>query len=72
MNKDSNFNNFRGSSTIDGFLSKVSMLKPDSPSNVVVANSCDYTNRVCHSQKNGSQDFFFVYTCLFNDLHLPF
>lgn len=65
---------FRSSSVLDGFLSKVSILKPDSPSDVVATNSCNHTDQVCHDRENGPQDFFFVYTCLFNDLHiiLPF
>jgi len=65
---------FRGPSNTYGFLSKVSMLKPDSPSDVIVADSCDYIDQVCHGRENGPHDFFFVYTCLFNDLHvtLPF
>jgi len=41
---------FRGSSTLDGFLSKVSMLKPDSPSNMVATYNCNHTDRVCHSR----------------------
>jgi len=50
------------------------MLKPNSPSNVVVANSCNRTDRVCHGRENGYKDFFFVYTCLYNDLYviIPF
>jgi len=53
---------FRGSFALDGFLSKVSMLKSNS-------NNCNHTDQVSH-RENGSRDFFFAYTCLFNDLHV--
>lgn len=63
---------FHGSSTIDGFIHRVSILKPDSPSNVIATNSCSHTERVYHGRENGSQDFFYVYICLFTNLDVTF
>jgi len=56
------------------FLCKLSILKPDFPSDVVTINNCNHTDWVCHGRENGAHDFFFLYTCLFNDMHitLPF
>jgi len=53
---------------------KDSILKLDSPSNVVAADSCNHTDQVCHGHENAPHDFFSVYIYLFNDLHvtLPF
>jgi len=39
---------FRGPTALDVFLSKVSILKPNAPSNAVVGDSYNNTNRVCH------------------------
>jgi len=39
---------FRGPYALDNILSKVSILKLDSPSDVVAANSCNHTDQVCH------------------------
>jgi len=65
---------FKGCSALYGFLSKVSMLKSNYPLDVVATDSCNHTDRVCHGRENGCRDLFFVYTCLFNNLHisLPF
>jgi len=50
------------------------MLKPDAPQDVIVADNCSSSKRVYHGQENGPQDFFYVYTYLFTNLHvtLPF
>jgi len=50
------------------------MLKPNSPQDVIASDSCSPSKCVCHNQENGPQDFFYVYTCLFTNLHitLPF
>jgi len=42
---------FMGSFTLDGFLSKVSTLKSNSTSDVVVADSCNHTDWVYHVRK---------------------
>ena len=42
---------FRGLFALDGFLSKVPTVKPDSPSDAVVANSCNHTDQVYHGKK---------------------
>ena len=61
---------FRGSSFVHEFISRVTMLKPDSPSNVVTVDSCSPSENVCHSQEGAYQDFIYVYTCLFTRLHI--
>jgi len=61
---------FRGFSALNEFLSKVSMLKSNSPPDVVAIDNCNHIDRICHGRKNGHRDFFFAYTCLFNDLHI--
>jgi len=43
---------FRVLTMLDGFLSKVSILKPDAPSDVVTTDSCSHSDRVCHNQEN--------------------
>jgi len=65
---------FRGPNDLDNFLSKVSILKPDSPSNAVVADSCGHNSQVCDGRESAPQVFFFVYNTFFNDFHviLPF
>jgi len=45
---------FRGSSALDGFLYKMSILKLDFPSDVVAADSLNHTDWVCHGQENAS------------------
>lgn len=59
---------------MDKFLSKVSFLKRDSPSNALMADICGYTYRVCHVRENAPHDFIFVYNTFCSDLHvtLPF
>ena len=61
---------FKGPTTLDGFLSKMSILKPDAALDVVAADSCSHSDRVCHGRENAPQKFFFyVYITFFNDLH---
>ena len=65
---------FRGPTTLDGlFVSKVSILKPDSTLVAVATDSFNHTDRVYHDREGAPQDFFFVYntfsmTCM---LHFP-
>ena len=56
------------------FIFRVSMLKPDSPQDVIAVNSCSPFEGICQNWENSPQDFFYIYTCLFTDLHitLPF
>jgi len=60
--------------SLNQFLSKNSFIRPDCPTDAVIADICGLTDRVCHSQENAPQDFFFVYNTFFADLHiaLPF
>jgi len=53
--------NFRDSNSLDKILSKIAFIKPDYPSDAVMADICGYTDRVFHGRENVSQDFFFVY-----------
>jgi len=52
----------------------VSFIKPDAPLDVLMANICGYSDRVCHGRENAPHDFFFIYGAFFHDLHvtLPF
>jgi len=65
---------YRGPNDWDKFLSKVSIFKPDSPLDAVVAESYGHTDRVWHGWESTPQDFFFVHNTFFKDLHviLPF
>jgi len=58
--------------SLDQFLSKNSFIRPDCPTNAMMAGICGLTDRVCHGRE--TQDFFFVYNTFFVDLHisLPF
>jgi len=64
----------RDSDSLDQLLAKNSFLMPDCLSDAVMADMCGLTDRVCHGREDAPQDFFFVYTTFFADLHitLPF
>ena len=65
---------FRDSDVLDKFISKVSFIKLDAPSDALMADICGYSDRVCHGRENVPHDLFFVYNTFFHDLHitLPF
>ena len=44
---------FKGLPSLDGFLYKVSMLKANSPLEVVAADSCNHTDQACHGREKG-------------------
>jgi len=60
---------FRGSSSVDEFISRVLMLKSDSPTDVVTADSCSLSESGYHGREEANQDFIYIYTCLFTNLH---
>ena len=62
---------FRGPIALNGFLSEVSILKHDAPSDAVVDDSCNHIVQVCHGLKNVPHDFFFVYICCFQRFTCP-
>jgi len=59
---------------LDKVIAKAPLVHSGLPSDIVVAEICGYTDRVCHGRENAPVDFFFVYNTLFVDLRvtLPF
>jgi len=47
------------------FIYKVSILKPDSPSDAVVVDSCNHIDHVCHSREDAPHYFFLVFNTFF-------
>jgi len=64
----------RKSDDLDKVIAKAPLVRSGLPSDIIVAEKCGYTDRVCHGRENAPVDFFFVYNTLFVDLRvtLPF
>ena len=59
---------------VAGFLDQVSVLKSDVSLDVISIEPCEPTDVVCSSESSTECPFFYMYACLFSDLHvsLPF
>ena len=59
---------------LDKVIAKASLVRSGLPSDMIIAEICGYTDRVCHGRENAPVDFFFMYNTLFVDLRvtLPF
>ena len=56
------------------FLDQVGVLELDVSLDVISIESCELTDVVCSTQSSTERPFFYIYACLFSDLHvsLPF
>jgi len=65
---------FRKPDDLDKVLARAPVVRSGLPSDIVIAEICGYTDRVCHGRENAPVDFFYVYSTLFADLKvtLPF
>jgi len=59
---------------LDKVIARALVVRSGLPSDILIAEICGYTDRVCHGRENAPVDFFYVYTTLFTDLRvtLPF
>jgi len=55
---------------LDKVIAKAPLVRSGLPSDIIVAEICGYTDRVCHRRENALVDFFFVYNTLFADLRV--
>ena len=61
---------YRDSSSIDSFMDNHNLLKPDGADNILAIDYCRPINTICMGQASSNGPFFFVYSCLFSDLHV--
>jgi len=68
------FTQYRSGETVGSFAESVNVLEEDIEDNVISFRACKENENVCHGQEGMKEDFFYVYACLFKDLHirLPF
>jgi len=55
---------------LDKMILKAPLVRFGLPSDIVVAEICGYTDRVCPGRENAPVDSFYVYTTLFTDLRV--
>ena len=65
---------FRKPDDLDKVIARAPVVRSGLPSDILIAEICGYSDRVCHGRENVPVDFFYVYTTLFTNLRvtLPF
>jgi len=56
--------------SISSFIGKYTILKPDASDGILAIDYCGTTDTICMGRSPLEGPFFFVYACLFSDLHV--
>jgi len=59
---------FKKPDDLDKVIARAPVVRSGLPSDILIAEICGYTDRVCHGRENAPVDFFYVYSTLFVDL----